>query len=112
VSQEITGQKRGNRVRQLILETAIELVFEVGFPLVSVESIAARSGVAKTTIYRRWPNKAAVVMDAFKIGTMVSTGAHYHIRFISVVTTEDRKIVQRRDYMDSLAAMTALSASG
>jgi AcrR family transcriptional regulator len=36
-----------------------------GFRAVSVESIAESAGVAKTTIYRRWPNKAAVVMDAF-----------------------------------------------
>jgi AcrR family transcriptional regulator len=65
VNQETAGQKRGEQVRELILETAIDLVFEAGFRSVSVESIAARSGVAKTTIYRRWPNKAAVVMDAF-----------------------------------------------
>ena len=67
MSHEAPGQKRGEQVRQLILETAIDLVFEVGFRSVSVESIAARSGVAKTTIYRRWPNKAAVVMDAFML---------------------------------------------
>jgi AcrR family transcriptional regulator len=65
VEQESAGQKRGERVRRLILETAIELVFDAGFRSVSVESIAAKVGVAKTTVYRRWPNKAAVVMDAF-----------------------------------------------
>ena len=65
MSQETVRQKRGEQVRLLILETAIDLVFEAGFRSVCVESIAARSGVAKTTIYRRWPNKAAVVMDAF-----------------------------------------------
>jgi AcrR family transcriptional regulator len=48
-----------------ILQTAMDLVIELGFRAVSVESIAAKAGVAKTTIYRRWPNKAAVVMDAF-----------------------------------------------
>ena len=37
------------------------------------------------------------------------TGASYDNRFISVVTIGDRKIVQWRDYMDSLTAMTALS---
>ena len=58
-------QVRGERVRKRILDTAIELVFELGFRAVSVEAIAARIGIAKTTIYRRWPNKAAVVMDAF-----------------------------------------------
>jgi AcrR family transcriptional regulator len=67
VGQETVGQKRGEQVRRLILEIAIDLVFEVGFRSVTVEAIAARSGVAKTTIYRRWPNKAAVVMDAFML---------------------------------------------
>jgi AcrR family transcriptional regulator len=66
VSQE-AGQSRSERLRQLILETAIGLVFDVGFRAVSIESIAAKAGVAKTTIYRRWPNKAAVVMDAFML---------------------------------------------
>jgi len=40
---------------------------------------------------------------------IVATGSSYDNRFISVVTIEGRKIVQWRDYMDSLAAMTALS---
>jgi AcrR family transcriptional regulator len=67
VDQETAGRMRGERLREALLETALDLVFEVGFRSVSVESIAARAGVAKTTIYRRWPNKAAVVMDAFMI---------------------------------------------
>jgi AcrR family transcriptional regulator len=65
VEEADAGLSRGERIRRLILETAIDLVFDVGFRSVSVESIAAKAGVAKTTIYRRWPNKAAVVMDAF-----------------------------------------------
>ena len=39
----------------------------MGFRKVSVEAIAAKTGVGKTTIYRRWPNKAAVVMEAFLV---------------------------------------------
>ena len=45
-------------------------------------------------------------------GKIVRTEASYYNRFISVVTIEDRKIVRWRDHMDSLSAMTALSASG
>ena len=60
-----TGRPRSERRHKAILETAMDLVIELGFRAVSVESLAAKTGVAKTTIYRRWPNKAAVVMDAF-----------------------------------------------
>ena len=58
-------QVRGERARRKILDEALGQVSESGFRAVSVESIAAGCGVAKTTVYRRWPNKAAVVMDAF-----------------------------------------------
>jgi AcrR family transcriptional regulator len=47
------------------LNTALDLAFEVGFRALSVESDCSQAGVGKTTIYRRWPNKGAVVMDAF-----------------------------------------------
>ena len=61
------GRPRNEQLHQAILKTAIELVFAEGFRAVSVESIAAKAGVGKTTIYRRWPNKAAVIMDAFML---------------------------------------------
>jgi AcrR family transcriptional regulator len=44
---------------------ALKLAHELGPSRVTIESIATASGVAKTTIYRRWPNAAAVIMDAF-----------------------------------------------
>jgi AcrR family transcriptional regulator len=63
---ETPNRRPGSERRhKAILQTAIESVIELGFRAVSVESIAAKTGVAKTTIYRRWPNKAAIVMDAF-----------------------------------------------
>jgi AcrR family transcriptional regulator len=61
----VAGQARGERARRKILDEALAQVSESGFRAVSVESIAAGCGVAKTTVYRRWPNKAAIVMDAF-----------------------------------------------
>ncbi|MGH9547006.1 MAG: TetR/AcrR family transcriptional regulator [Terriglobales bacterium] len=61
------GRPRSERLQRAILKAAIDLVLKFGFPAVSLESIAARAGVGKTTIYRRWPNKAAVVMDAFML---------------------------------------------
>jgi len=62
-----SGRPRSERRHNAIMQTAIDLVLELGFRAVSIESIAAKAGVAKTTIYRRWPNKAAVVMDAFMV---------------------------------------------
>jgi ketosteroid isomerase-like protein len=51
-----------------------------------------------------------VVIIEYEVhGTVVSTGGSYDNRFISVVTIENRKIVRWRDYMDSLAAWTALN---
>jgi AcrR family transcriptional regulator len=59
------GRPRSEKVHQAILDAALELTFESGFRALNVDMIAARAGVGKMTIYRRWPNKAAVVMDAF-----------------------------------------------
>lgn len=59
------GRPRSEKVHQAILVAALEEVFAVGFRALSIDAIAAKAGVGKTSIYRRWPNKAAVVMDAF-----------------------------------------------
>ena len=59
------GRPRSEQLHQAMLKAALDLVLEVGFRGVSIEGIAARTGVGKTTLYRRWPNKAAVVMEAF-----------------------------------------------
>ncbi|MEV4089583.1 helix-turn-helix domain-containing protein, partial [Nonomuraea fuscirosea] len=57
--------RRSERSRQAILDAARELVSEVGYAKLTIEAIAARAGVGKQTIYRWWPSKGAVVLDAF-----------------------------------------------
>jgi AcrR family transcriptional regulator len=59
------GRPRSPRIHQAILRAAVHLVLERGFKALSIDAIAARAGVGRMTIYRRWPNKAAIVMDAF-----------------------------------------------
>jgi len=59
------GRPRSEQLHQAILTAALDLVLEMGFRVVSIEAIAAKTGIAKTTIYRRWPNKAAVIMEGF-----------------------------------------------
>ena len=67
---------------------------------------------ADALITHRSQDLCVAIIEYEVHGNIVRTGASYDNRFISVVTIEDRKIVHWRDYMDSLAAMTALSASG
>ncbi|MFI6990202.1 TetR/AcrR family transcriptional regulator [Nonomuraea wenchangensis] len=57
--------RRSQRSRQAILTAARELITEMGYAKLSIEAIAARAGVGKQTIYRWWPSKGAVVLDAF-----------------------------------------------
>jgi AcrR family transcriptional regulator len=52
-------------VHRAILKAALTELTKTGFRLLTLDSIATRAGVGKMTIYRRWPNKAALVMDAF-----------------------------------------------
>lgn len=47
-----------------ILTAAFELIGEVGYAGLTIEGIAARSGAGKQTVYRWWPSKADVLLDA------------------------------------------------
>src|ERR1700674_3292266 len=64
---------------------------------------------ADALVIHRSQDPRVVIIEYQVHGKIVATGASYDNRFISVVTIEDRKIVRWRDYLDSLAAMTALS---
>ena len=59
------GRPRSPRIHQAILKSAADLVLESGFRAISMDDIAARAKVGRMTIYRRWCNKAAIIMDAF-----------------------------------------------
>ena len=50
----------------VILKAAVEELAEVGYGRVRMESVAARAGVAKSTLYRHWPDKLALIADAFE----------------------------------------------
>jgi AcrR family transcriptional regulator len=60
------GRPRDESARQRILDAALELVEEAGFAQVTTCAIAERAGVGKATVYRWWPNKAAVLIEAFR----------------------------------------------
>ncbi len=58
------GRPRRVEVDTAILEAASELFTELGYDALCVEGVAARAGVSKATIYRRYPSKAALVIAA------------------------------------------------
>ena len=52
--------------RRVILEAVLEELGAVGYGALTIEGVAARAGVGKSTIYRHWPGKLALVEDAFR----------------------------------------------
>jgi AcrR family transcriptional regulator len=59
------GRPRSEEAHQAILDATLELLAEVGYSALTVEGVAARAGVGKATIYRRWPSKLPLVVEAF-----------------------------------------------
>ena len=59
------GRPRSEAARQAILCAANSLLVRDGFENVTMEAIAATAGVSKATLYRWWPSKSAVLMEAF-----------------------------------------------
>ncbi len=57
--------RRNPETTAAILDTALAMARESGLAKVTIEGIAARAGVGKRTIYRWWPSKGAVVLDAW-----------------------------------------------
>lgn len=51
--------------RRIVIEAAASLLAEEGFERLTIEGIADRSGVARSTIYRNWPDRSALLADAF-----------------------------------------------
>lgn len=64
-------RRRSERSHRAILEATQQLLVERGYPGASIEGIAARAGVGKQTIYRWWPSKAALVLEAYLAGEEV-----------------------------------------
>lgn len=58
------GRPRDERAHRLILEATTALVLERGFDGLTIEGVARRAGVAKTTIYRWWKNKVDLLAEA------------------------------------------------
>jgi AcrR family transcriptional regulator len=61
-------RRRSNRSHEAILLATSELLTEAGYARLTIEGVAARAGVGKATVYRWWPSKAALVVEAMSGG--------------------------------------------
>lgn len=60
------GRPRTEGTRAAVVRALIALVAEQGFAKTSMDEVAERAGVSKATIYRRWPSKDALIIDAHR----------------------------------------------
>ena len=66
------GRPRSEQARLAILRNTLQILAERGFSAFTIEDVAGRAGVGKTTVYRWWPNKGALIADAFANSTIRS----------------------------------------
>jgi AcrR family transcriptional regulator len=104
------GRKRSEDSRLAILTAAFELIGEVGYAGLTIEGIAARSGAGKQTVYRWWPSKADVLLDA------LATKADLHVPVpdegsyaadLRTFLTASFALGRKRQVVDTLRALMA-----
>lgn len=102
--------QNGPRAESAILDAAYELLLEQGLEAATVEAIAAKAGVSKVTVYKWWPNRAAVIMSAFlrESGDMLPYPDDFQLDQL-----EDRLLQMAESFRGATGtAMAALIAAG
>lgn len=88
------GRPRSERARLAVLHAARDLLTDDGLPGLTMDKIAAHAGVSKNTIYRWWPTKAAVLMDAFTEATSAKLEAPIEGSAISRFRAQVHRVAQ------------------
>lgn len=65
VERRKPGRPRCSELESAIRKAALDMLEQQGFASLTIEGVAARAGVGKATIYRWWPTKSSLVIDAF-----------------------------------------------
>ena len=63
------GRRRSEHSHRAIVEATQALLVEQGYPALTIEGVATRAGVGKQTIYRWWPSRAALALEAYLAGS-------------------------------------------
>src|SRR6266850_60153 len=65
ITRDRGGRRQRKTTRARLLIAAAQILRREGYARLTMERVAAESGVAKTTLYRRWPTKAALCMELY-----------------------------------------------
>ena len=98
---------RVERSRRVILEAVLDELGEVGYGALTIEAVAARAGVGKSTIYRHWGGKLALVEDAFrtlKAPVVVAESGTFRDRVIGVIE-QVACLVEQSTYSSCMPAL-------
>lgn len=91
-----TPRRRGAVRTEELLRTTLDIAAQDGYAGLTIEAVAKRAGVGKHTIYRRWPSKAALIMDAL---------SHVWISDLNYRDTGDIRADLREQFLRSSAAL-------
>jgi len=89
--QEPRADRRSGRAHDAVLDAAVRLVRRRGYNRVTIEAIAAAAGAGKQTIYRWWPSKAALYLEAYS-----GFAAEQKLRFDTGSFAGDLRFLLRR----------------
>ena len=98
--------------RDVVLrETVIELLAEIGYDRLTMDAVAARAHASKATIYRRWPDKAALVVDALHCmkGSMTIPDTGSLLGDLTAITRWSINEENRNDARLMLGLMTSIA---
>lgn len=101
------GRPRSVEADRAIVDAVLEEVIAVGIDGLSIEQVAARAGVAKATVYRRWPNKEALLLDAVtgvevELPTLAGTSARDDL--VVLVDSMRRRVADSAQPGESMAS--------
>lgn len=99
------GRPRRAGADEEILAVALALLREKGYRELNVDEVAERAGVAKTTVYRRWPTKGALVAAALAPLAPASDGD------LASVLREAATLLHLIDGVDDLEVVRAVAAA-
>lgn len=112
------GRNRDERIDQAILATGHDLVVEQGYTQFSVEALCERVGIAKTTLYKRWPARRALLATilARSLSQSMTSGelasGPVRSRLVSAVEAEIRLAARPEGRAVALGVLEAMDLAG